>query len=1467
MTLVSNQDRGVRTPQLLSRLRDGIAALVRSPLLYNGYALMVSAGLTSMLGIAFWGVAARHYTPEQVGIGAALISTMLTLGNVSQLNLGNLLNRYLPSAGRGAGRLVLLAYGLAATAATIIASGTVVFISYFVEELNFLRAQPLSGIAFVLATVAWTLFALQDSVLAGLRRAAVVPVENALFSATKLGLLALFAGSSLIGSGLYAAWILPLPLLLAGVNWLIFSRFLPHHDRRGETAVLDRKALARFFGWDYLGTLASMAAMGIAPLVVLHYSGAANLAPYYICWEVAYGIYLISRSMGVSLLAEAAVDRAKLRRLAIDAVIYTSLPLTLVVLVLLIGAPLLLALLGKNYGEADLLLLRLLAISCLPWSVVTLSLAGARVTGQMETVAIAQIATLCIVLGLGTPLVIAYGAVGMATAWVAAHSMVALALTVVLWRRLGPAGRTDTVLNVLSAVARLRSNIPSLARRRDPPLGGLLADFAAVTGLNAANLRVLREFRRESDVRTALVQNTTEADERLIFKTSTSPGGRKSLAKHVLHSRSLAENPLLAGLDFQLSQVVASNITMTGITLTECAWAGEDGRTFLSSRRRHDRGLECALAAIGEIHSRTAVVGTIDDGWLARWIDRGCEPILKARHVLMSEDERRHVLNVFLREQRTFWANRPLSLGTGHGDFSPGNVLFKAGRANADASLVAIIDWEAATDDTPPGLDAMFMLLTARALRRGEELGFVVRQMLETPELSAEEHRALAPLEPAWNHAYGTLNNRATLRALCGLAWWQHVTTNLTKASHFSESALWASVNIDWVLAVYAPAAERDRGRWSTVAIWRRARRQAAASPVGLNATRAETATRAPVPSSAPPRERTGSRTISRIHTVAIAGSLIAALLLWGRSLPLSDASRMTDLGLVSILPPYFYLSLALLAGGFTWLVVRNPAARALPGLYLAGLVVVLHATPPLIYGTLRYSWAWKHLGIVDYIQRHGTVDPTAPFLAAYHNWPGLFFATAWVADLFGAGPVGIASVVQFTPVVLNLALVPAVLWLLGHFSDDRRLLLTAAWFFVAGNWIGQDYFSPQGVTFLFYVVLLGLFLGPLRCRGYAVLLAQPHFLRRFSAKPPANAPLPRAPSHLHFALLHGLALVLILAIVVTHQLTPLLVILSILALVLLGLLTPSYLIFALAAEAIWLFWGAAPFVYLQLQGELASLGALSEATAKLARAGAVSADRAWVVWIGRALSATLLLAAATGGLRRLRWGYWDLAAAALLLAPVPLLGVAYGGESLFRVYLFALPLLAFFAAATFFPSPNVGRSVFLFPLLAAGFLLSTVGFLFANNGKDREYHFTSGEIAAAEWLYATAPAGSLLVEGARSYPSQFLNYENFNYLPIAEEDSQTQKEILANPERVLTRWMSDPRWTQAYVILTRSQKSYLEAGGYMRAEEFESIENKLLGSSHFVLVHMSANAKVFQLLPAAPKVGDFKLRLKPSTM
>lgn len=93
---------------------------VRTPLIRNGYALITSAGLTSVLGLVFWLLAARLHTAAELGRGAALITTLVTLANLAQLGFGNMLNKFLPAARANEGRLVLTAYATAAGAAVLI---------------------------------------------------------------------------------------------------------------------------------------------------------------------------------------------------------------------------------------------------------------------------------------------------------------------------------------------------------------------------------------------------------------------------------------------------------------------------------------------------------------------------------------------------------------------------------------------------------------------------------------------------------------------------------------------------------------------------------------------------------------------------------------------------------------------------------------------------------------------------------------------------------------------------------------------------------------------------------------------------------------------------------------------------------------------------------------------------------------------------------------------------------------------------------------------------------------------------------------------------------------------------------------------------------------------------------------------------------------------------------------------------
>ena len=90
-----------------------------------------------------------------------------------------------------------------------------------------------------------------------------------------------------------------------------------------------------------------------------------------------------------------------------------------------------------------------------------------------------------------------------------------------------------------------------------------------------------------------------------------------------------------------------------------------------------------------------------------------------------------------------------------------------------------------------------------------------------------------------------------------------------------------------------------------------------------------------------------------------------------------------------------------------------------------------------------------------------------------------------------------------------------------------------------------------------------------------------------------------------------------------------------------------------------------------------------------------------------------------------------------------------YGGELLFRIFLFMTPFLAFLAAHAYLPPTSESRWSWRPALVYAGSGLAILAtFLVAYYGKERQYYFTPEEVAASEYLYEQAPDRSLLISG-----------------------------------------------------------------------------------------------------------------------
>ncbi|WP_416973429.1 lipopolysaccharide biosynthesis protein [Streptomyces sp. 4F14] len=398
----------------------------------NAYFLMLSTGVSAVLGLGFWLVAARYYSEEAVGQGSAAIAAMRLLASITATTMIGAVVRFVPRAGRATGALVWRAYA---------ASSVVVAVAAFVFLLTLdlwgasyaPLGTPLAGTVFVVACVAWALLTLQDGVLTGLRKALWVPVGNAVFSLGKLILLAVFA-TVLPVLGIFVSWAAAIALSTLPLGWLIFRRLIPRQqaaDRHVEPPRL--REMGRFLAGDSLGALFSLAMINLLPVMVAVRFSAAENGYFYVAYTVGGTMEFMAINMASSLTAHASHDPRHLADGVRGALRRMTLLLVPVVLVLVLFAPRILTPFDEDYAEHGTTVLRLLALGALPRVVVELYIGVLRVQGRTGMLAALQGAMCTLVLGSAALL---FGSAGIAGAgWAVLLGMTLIAAVSVIGLR------------------------------------------------------------------------------------------------------------------------------------------------------------------------------------------------------------------------------------------------------------------------------------------------------------------------------------------------------------------------------------------------------------------------------------------------------------------------------------------------------------------------------------------------------------------------------------------------------------------------------------------------------------------------------------------------------------------------------------------------------------------------------------------------------------------------------------------------------------------------------------------------------------------------------------------------------------------------------------------------------------------------------------------------------------------------
>ena len=786
----------------MSILNDTIAALsitrikdhFGSPLFRNAYALVFNIGATSGIGMLYWMLAARNYSTEVVGMNSAAISTMTFLANLSQFQLVNALNRFLPRAGRSTGRIILYAYLISVFVAFLSALIFLATLEIWSPELSPLRSNMTVSLWFILSTMAWSVFVLQDGAFIGLRQATWVPLENLIFAIGKVVLLIVFA-SLLPQFGVFASWTVPILLLILPTNLLIFVYLVPNHIQatKEDEESFSGSQVARFVIGDYISSIIWMGTRSLLPLMVIGMVGTSANAYYYLSWVIAYSLYLVSSYMGKSLIAEVSKDQSKLSSYSYRILVQNARIVVPVALVVVLAAPLLLKLFGEDYSAEGALLLRLLALSAIPNIITSLFVSIARVQRRMVAIILTLGAISVMVIALSYYLLGVIGISGVGIAWLVSQSVIALYLLVtelkmILLLHLD----VSFLLGTLSGPRKWWRSLGN--KRKVSEANGLLEivlkDIDPRPTSSAPETWIVQRIYDTLNDTSVLTLGPPDEPETAILILPESPAAEKSNKQRAAVLNTLWGDERLENWRAYLPEVLSAGKIKHQAYQIEKKLPGMPANELPHDPDTYREVQVAAAAVIQKLHQLTASVVVVDDEKVERWVD---EPLAKIQELDGALEPLSAKKEVFERIRSELWTaleGTTQSLSWVHGDLWPGNILISPD----DLTVTGILDWEAAWPEEMPRLDILNLLISTRMILQGEELGEVIVKLVRHETWLPYEHALLD------QSLAGTPGDRMDMRSMVLLHWLRHVSANLYKSNRYAKNKLWIAKNVEAVL-------------------------------------------------------------------------------------------------------------------------------------------------------------------------------------------------------------------------------------------------------------------------------------------------------------------------------------------------------------------------------------------------------------------------------------------------------------------------------------------------------------------------------------------------------------------------------------------------------------------------------------------------------------------------------------------
>jgi O-antigen/teichoic acid export membrane protein len=284
------------------RIWKGLISISKQALFTTAGYLVGIEAVNSLVGFLFWGLATQLYSPQDIGLASAIISSVALVSLVASLGTGNGLIRFLPES-RQPNRMLNSLFIFNIATAFLVGSLFLVVLPLWSSSFVFLRQNYLLVIGFLAYGVAATFATSLRMAFLALRQARFAFWQSVSVNGARLMFVVVLVG--------FGIWGLVGSVFLAFTVSIIFSFFIflprafPNYRPLLAFHRPDLSLILPYSFGIYLAFLLVQAPARLLPVIVLEWIGPASAAHAQIAWLVGGVLVTPGAALATSAFVEA----------------------------------------------------------------------------------------------------------------------------------------------------------------------------------------------------------------------------------------------------------------------------------------------------------------------------------------------------------------------------------------------------------------------------------------------------------------------------------------------------------------------------------------------------------------------------------------------------------------------------------------------------------------------------------------------------------------------------------------------------------------------------------------------------------------------------------------------------------------------------------------------------------------------------------------------------------------------------------------------------------------------------------------------------------------------------------------------------------------------------------------------------------------------------------------------------------